>query len=347
MSYCLMEGPYCGDLLDQPRALQATEAALSSPPLLDSLAERLARGDRSQIILTGMGSSFHALHPLQLALIRHGRVTHLVETSELLFHQAPLLKPSSLLVIVSQSGASVEVVRLLDRIPAGLPIIAVTNTPDSPLARRAAIALTTQAGPEASVSCKTYLTALMALSWLEAILCRSDRETVRQELRRASETVSLYLADWRNHVRILAEQFEGIRDLFLVGRGPSLAAAGVGGLIIKESAHLHAEGMSSAAFRHGPFEMLNPAVFVGVFRGDALTAPLHERLGADIVKAGGRAELISETSGDGPFRLPPHPERLRPMLEMLPVEMISLALAARDGREAGKFERGSKITTVE
>jgi hypothetical protein len=29
------------------------------------------------------------------------------------------------------------------------------------------------------------------------------------------------------------------------------------------------------------------------------------------------------------------------------VQMISLALAAIDGREAGKFERASKITVVE
>ena len=46
------------------------------------------------------------------------------------------------------------------------------------------------------------------------------------------------------------------RHLFLVGRGASLASVATGALIIKESDHFHAEGMSSAAFRHGPFEML-------------------------------------------------------------------------------------------
>jgi glutamine---fructose-6-phosphate transaminase (isomerizing) len=57
----------------------------------------------------------------------------------------------------------------------------------------------------------------------------------------------------------------GIRHLFLVGRGSSLAAVGTGALMVKESDHFHAEGMSSAAFRHGPFEMLSPETFVFVF----------------------------------------------------------------------------------
>jgi len=135
--------------------------------------------------------------------------------------------------------------------------------------------------------------------------------------------------------------------LFLVGRGTSLAAVGVGGLIIKESAHFHAEGMSSPAFRHGPFEMLSAESFVGVFLGDARTAALNQRLCADIVRAGARAAMIEPGESGGPFCLPTAPERVRPILEMLPVEMISLALAANGGREAGKFERASKITTVE
>lgn len=57
--------------------------------------------------------------------------------------------------------------------------------------------------------------------------------------------------------------------------------------------------------------------------------------------------MIGPRETGGPFCLPTVPARVRPILEMLPIEMISLALAANAGREAGKFERASKITTVE
>jgi glucosamine--fructose-6-phosphate aminotransferase (isomerizing) len=46
------------------------------------------------------------------------------------------------------------------------------------------------------------------------------------------------------------------------------------------------------------------------------------------------------------FRLPRTSPALQPIVEILPVQMLSLALAARDGREAGRFERASKVTVV-
>lgn len=343
----VIEGGYLADILDQPRALRETASALDTPPALDRLAGRLAAGEFHRVVLTGMGSSFHALHPLHIEFVAHGLPSIAVETSELLFHLSPLLRERTLLVVVSQSGASIEIVRLLRILPPGTPIIAVTNTAESPLANEATAALCTRAGTESTVSCKTYLAALLMLSWLSGILRRETLEPLTSVLQQAGPAVAKYLQDWRAQVKSLQAELDGVRSLFLVGRGPSLAAAGVGGLIIKESAHLHAEGMSSAAFRHGPFEMLSRETFVGVFLGDARTAALNQRLCADVVRAGGRAAAIGQAAADGPFRLPAAPEGLRPILEMLPVEMISLALAANAGREAGRFERASKITTTE
>lgn len=347
MNYPIIEGAYLSDVLDQPHALAATEAGLVIPEHLDVLAARLTRGELGPVVLTGMGSSFHALHSVHGALVQRGFATIMVETSELLFDLSPLLRPGTLLVIVSQSGASIEIVRLLDMIPSGVEIIAVTNTLGSPLACRATVPLLTRAGSEHTVSCKTYLASLLALSWLSGILCGDDPTLLRTELSQAAPTAELYLRGWRKHIESLIPILDGARSLFLTGRGASLAATGVGGLIIKESAHFHAEGMSSAAFRHGPFEMLDSTTFVAVFLGDARTMALNKRLCLDVIKAGGRAAEIGFGEGGGPFLLPRAPDRLRPILEMLPVEMISFALAALGGREAGKFERASKITTIE
>jgi glucosamine--fructose-6-phosphate aminotransferase (isomerizing) len=347
VNHRIVEGPYLADVLDQPRALRETEQALPVTPQLESLAARLAAREFRQVVLTGMGSSFHALHPLHLELIGHGVRSIMTETSELLFDQAPILRPGTLLVIVSQSGASVEIVRLLGQLPSGVEVIGVTNTAGSPLADRASACLLTRAGTEFTVSCKTYLAALLALAWLGGILCRRDIKALRADLQQAAPAVSRYLRDWRRHVESWMTEVAEARSLFLVGRGASLAAVGVGGLIIKESAHVHAEGMSSAAFRHGPFEMLDKNIYVVVFRGGSATAALNERLCADVVRAGGRAATIGEGQTGGAFALPDASERIRPILEMLPVEMLSFALAALGDREAGRFERGSKITTVE
>jgi len=125
------------------------------------------------------------------------------------------------------------------------------------------------------------------------------------------------------------------------------AAAGEGALIIKESVRLHAEGMSGAAFRHGPLEMVNPETFAAVFAGAETTKPLQARLLDDIRKAGGKTGWIAEDASGGAWKLPRTTPPMRPIVEILPAQMMTLALAAEADIEAGRFARVSKITTTE
>ena len=345
--FSAIEGAYLRDILDQPQALDDTLASLDVPQELRAMAAKLRRGRFRTVVLTGMGSSFHALHPSSVELINHGFMAMMAETSELVHYKRRLFDPRTLIIAVSQSGQSAEMVRLLEINRGKSAVIAVTNTAESPLARQADATILTRAGEEFSVSCKTYLTALMALKWLTDLLCDRDLERVRQELKQVSPAAQAYLSNWKEHVQSLAQLLQGVRHLFLVGRGASLAAVGTGALIVKESDHFHAEGMSSAAFRHGPFEMLSEETFVLVFAGDAKTRELNFRLWQDIREKNGKAETVGETGSGLPYCLPAVPTSLLPILEILPVQMITLALAATGGREAGRFELASKITTVE
>ena len=342
-----IEGEYLRDLLNQPQALENTLAKLETSKPLHNIASRLNQGKFQRVVLTGMGSSFHALHPLNLELISAGFTAFMVETSELVHYKNRFFDPKTLIIAVSQSGQSAEMVRLAQTNHKLCTVIAVTNTPGSTLAEHADAAVFTHAGSEFSVSCKTYVTALMALKWLADVLCERDLRRTRQELKRASPAAAAYLADWKDYVRTLAEVLKGIRHLFLVGRGASLASVGTGALIVKESDHFHAEGMSSAAFRHGPFEMLGSETFVLVFAGDAKTRDLNERLLRDIQQQEGRAQLVDKDASLPCCRIAEHGAGVRQILEILPVEMITLALALQAGREPGRFELASKVTTTE
>ena len=108
----VIEGRYLQDLLDQPRALQDTLETLERPKDLLDLSLRLNRGKFQRIVLTGMGSSFHALHPLNLQLNSHGFTSIMLETSELIHHNARFFDPKTLVIAVSQSGQSAEMLRL-------------------------------------------------------------------------------------------------------------------------------------------------------------------------------------------------------------------------------------------
>ncbi len=343
----IIEGGYVRDILAQPDALSETLAGLECSEALDAAAQRLRGGGFDRIVLTAMGGSYWALQPLHLDLLRSGYPSLLLETSELIHYTPGVLDSNTLLIVNSQSGRSVEMLRMLGMKDRACVTIAVTNTADSPLAQQADAVLETRAGVEYTVSCKTWVAALMALKWLADALGGRSLERSKEELAAAAPAVAGYLGGWRNHVREAVAQLEGVRNYFLLGRGPSMAAVGTGGLITKESARIHSEGMSAAAFRHGPFEMIDGGLYALVFEGDPVTAPLNRKLAEDIVRAGGRSAVVGEATNLDVFRLPKVAQSVRPIMEILTVEMITLAFGAMAGREAGKFERATKVTSEE
>jgi len=345
--YPIVEGQYLRDILDQPRALAATLEQLEVSKELALLAARLREGKIKRVLLTGMGASFYALHPLFLRLNAYGYVALAMETSELVYSLPRWFDPETLILAISQSGQSAEVVRLIEENRSRAAMAAVTNVADSPLALHASALILTAAGVEFSVSCKTYVTALMALHLLGGLLCGADAGQTREELARAAPAVASYLCGWKDHVFEMAKGLGQIRHLFLLGRGTSLAAAGAGALIVKESVRAHAEAMSGAAFRHGPLEMVNGETFAGVFAGAEATRALQAKLRDDIRNAGSKTAWITEDAGPGAWNLPKAPAGVRPILEILPVQMMTLALAAEAGIEAGRFARVPKVTTTE
>jgi glucosamine--fructose-6-phosphate aminotransferase (isomerizing) len=343
--YEKLEGTYLRDILDQPQALRNTIASFAHVAALDAVRANLRAGRWRRTVLTGMGGSFQVLHPLHLRLLGAGFDSIMAETSELLYTMPSLLGSENVVIAVSQSGASAETVRMLER--AEPLYIGVTNTPASPLAQAAEICIETHAGEEGGVSCKTAVTSMAALHWVAEHFMARDLSKARGDLEELATAVETYLAGWKTHVADLADALDGCKHLFLAGRGSSLAAVGLGGMIQKEAAHFHAEGMSSAALRHGPFEMLGPDCYVLVFEGGGNVRNLNRRLVEDVIKTGARAALCGPTAPEGPFRLPETPDSVAPILELIPPQMVSLALAYHQGREPGKFEQITKVTTVE
>jgi fructoselysine-6-P-deglycase FrlB-like protein len=93
--------------------------------------------------------------------------------------------------------------------------------------------------------------------------------------------------------------------------------------------------------------MLSDETFVLVFAGEHKTRDLNQRLFEDVRAERGGAELVSESAASPSCTLPSAPRFIHSILEILPVQMVTLALAAQAGREPGRFELASKVTTKE
>ncbi len=350
MNNSLTTNDYVRDILCQPDALRDTSSAFRTMDLgkFRRYAELLSASILKRIILTGMGSSHHALHPLWMQLVAHGIQAQMIETSELIHFGQRLLSPETLIVAVSQSGRSVEMLHLLELTRTKVPIIGVTNTRGSPLAENSDALLLTHAGSEYSVSCKTYITALAALAVLGDLLTGNSPEETMCACAACADAMDQYLSRWQDFVESTRQEMACISYLILAGRGASLAATGAGGLIIKEAARFPAEGMSCAALRHGPLELTSPKLFVLVYEGTGPTRQLNAKLVNDIRDFGGHSELIRmESERVGMFDLPVVPERCLPIMEILPAQLISVALAVLNNHAPGHFGNAAKTTLVE
>jgi len=327
--------------------------------VLRDLLSRLARdplqaaarliASHERIVLTGMGGSYAALLPMWRTLIASGKTTWHLDTAELLSLAEPLLTAQTLVIAVSQSGRSAELVTLVERFSPQARFLAVTNDPVSPLARASTAVVEIHAGVENAVSTRTYLNTLAALDLLTRDACgESDIE----HWSCAADAIERYLVDWREHVETLKVLLGLPERLMLLARGDSMAAALYAGLIIKEAAKWPVEAMESAQFRHGPLELADSRLAALVMAGqDAGERDRNLKLAQDVERYGGRAFWLDPTQVTGHPRVIPSPGAVagaaHAAIEAVPLQLLSVALAEQSGIEPGVFRHLQKVTTIE
>jgi glutamine---fructose-6-phosphate transaminase (isomerizing) len=286
-----------------------------------------------QITFTGMGSSYGAACYGANLFVQHGMRASAIEASELLYYDLPLLDEDTVLVVISQSGRTGEIVRLFDCVQT--PMIAITNDPASPLALASDTTLTIQAGTEHCVSSKTYTCTLAALYLLGAALA-GDLLSAASTLYTLADLMERHLPRWDERLGEISAQ----RVVF-IGRGPSYTSAVTGALMCQEADKLPAEGISGGQFRHGYIESLSCDTLYVIFAAPGCTQHLNLRLARDIRSIGGRVIVIG--NDDCGMSIPAHDEWTAPLLEIVPAQL----LAARLSATPDTYRFGQKVTTQE
>jgi glucosamine--fructose-6-phosphate aminotransferase (isomerizing) len=122
-----------------------------------------------------------------------------------------------------------------------------------------------------------------------------------------------------------------------------------GALICKEAAKYAVEGMNAADFRHGPMELISPDLLALVLAGSPTTSTFNHNLATDIARHGGRA-LWMDSESDTHLPTLVHPKTsnlVRPLAEILPVQLLTIALAERKDVQPGHFQFVGKVTSKE
>jgi len=341
------------EIAQQPAALANLRKYYSSPGAISHKALRkLVTHWPPTVVFTGMGSSLFAAYPAQAYLTSLGIRALVWETAELLHHHMKVLGPDTLLVVVSQSGETVEIVRLLEALPPKLGVAGVVNVESSTLARRSDVLLPMLAGRQTTVSTKTYTCCVAALMYLAFALARKPARSLTQALSQAIEAEERIIEHHDTLLPASVEFFDFPPYVALMSRGADLASAYQGSLMFKEVARIGAEAISAAQFRHGPIEIISPSHRYVIFARQGKTGKLLLKLADDIRKHGGRVLLLTDFDFKDITNVKLIPvETLRlglgTLVDSIHIQLLVHDLALRAGLEPGKFRFATDVTREE
>jgi glutamine---fructose-6-phosphate transaminase (isomerizing) len=341
------------EMCAQPAALSGLRKFYASPGAIQPKALRKLAGHwPPTVVFTGMGSSLFAGYPAQAFLTSLGIRALVWETAELVHHHLRILKPDTLLVAVSQSGETVEILRLLKALPKASKVVAVVNAEGSTLARRADMMLPMMAGPQASVSTRTYMCAVAALMYLAHAIAGKPSRGLSSTLSRIVDAQEEILDRHPALTPACLEFFGDPPYVALMARGADLATAYQGAQMFKEVARVAAEPISAAQFRHGPIEIINPAHRYLLIARKGKTGAFVLKLAEDIQSHGGRVLLLT----DMPFenrahtrvvRVEPIALGLGTLVDILHIQLLVHDLALRARPEPGEFWIADRVTREE
>jgi glutamine---fructose-6-phosphate transaminase (isomerizing) len=337
------------DILRQPDELQRTINYLCGkgrPPLEEAAA---VLRSAHHVYLTGIGSSWHAALSAGPLFYLGARPVYMQDACELL--QFSTLPPNAVIVVISRSGRSVEIVSLIAKArESGATVIGITSSEDGLLARQAQISITVPAAPDHAISVNTYSVLAAAAGALASATVGSFDINLSVSLLRAFAETKLTLASWQDQIADTTWLVPG-RVTYFLARGSSLGSCHEARLLWEEGVKSPATAMGTGGFRHGPQEMVTKDARFGIWLDgqrmraqDLAVARDLRRLGASVMLIG---QDLPTDIGDLVFQLPTVPAEWQFLLDIIPAQLAAERLAWLAGVDCDSFRLCSYVVEDE
>lgn len=336
------------EISQQPAALRRfVEHAFAEENLQRSLERLVQEHANPYIILTGMGSSLFACYVTMKFLQNRGYRACTIESFELQSKEAGFFTSDIIIVAVSQSGESPEVLELLEKLPTSIPVISVTNYPNSHLHTMTELSCEIYAGTEYLTSTKSYTNTLAAMLLLAHRLAGSDADELRR-LRHSfmgcADKMAALIADERLGER-MACFIADIEFLICIGSGYSYTTACHSEIVAEEAGKFYSSRFTSAQFIHGPIELIRPGFGVLVYDFDRRYSAKCDEVRTNVLQYGGKVLLITNRTdvAGQENQLVCHIGHEDPatatLLEIIPLELGIDCLCNSRGVAAGQLSR--------
>jgi glucosamine--fructose-6-phosphate aminotransferase (isomerizing) len=326
--------------------------------------------DASSINIAACGTSWHSALTGKYMIERLARLPVDVDYASEYRYRNPIPDRNALGLLITQSGETADTLAAQREMKAlGSKTVAICNVVGAMVAREAHGAIYTHAGPEIGVaSTKAFtaqLTALFLLAMkLGQLRGRLDKEhsvAYIEELGRIPAKIEEVLRGRSAQCEALAKDFSTARDFLYLGRGIHFPIALEGALKLKEISYIHAEGYPAGEMKHGPNALIDETLPVVVLATRDATDPAsklrYEKTLSNIQEVTARSGRVIAVATEGDdtigglveqvIYIPPAPELLSPLIEIVPLQLLAYYIAVRRGCDVDQPRNLAKSVTVE
>lgn len=300
------------------------------------------------VFLTGLGASWNAATCAGSLFLQHNRPVYMQEAGDLLHFTA--LPPRSVIIAISRTGRSIEIVQLLAKAEAaGALVVGITNCPDSPLAQQAHVALIVPVLLDHAISVNAYSSLLIAAGAL-ADSGTTGFAPISHALLGAFENAGKRLELWQDQFENSA-WLEPNANYYFLARGGSLGTCHQARLMWEEGAKMPATAMSTSGFRHGPQEIVSEGKRFCVWIDQQLMREADLAVARDLRELGASVMVIGEglpsDAADLVCQLPASPPGWQFAIDMLPIQLAAERLARLRGVDCDSFRICSYVVEDE
>ncbi len=353
------------EIHEQPKAVEDTlssvvkgkEIDLSNVGLTDEEIKKI-----SQITIVACGSAWHAGMVGQYVMEDLARIPVRVELASEFRYRNPILDPSQLVVIISQSGETADSLAALREAKAnGIKTLGIVNVVGSSIAREADNVFYTMAGPEISVATtKAYSAQLIAMYALAVKFARvrdkidnKKYTELIEELKTIPDKIGSILLD-KERIQWFASKYSNAHDIFFIGRGIDYAVSLEGSLKLKEISYIHSEAYAAGELKHGTISLIEDNILVV---GVLTQSDLYEKTISNMVECKSRGAYLYGLTMVGNYKtedtcnfvsyIPKVDEHFAASLAVIPLQLLGYYVSVSKGLDVDKPRNLAKSVTVE
>jgi len=260
------------------------------------------------------------------------------------------LQPESLLIVVSQSGETADVLEAMEAAKSkGSKVLSIVNTEGSTIARESDYSLQIKAGPEKAVASTKVATSQMALFLLIAYAMKGELQEGRRILAEtASQVNDMLNPRFLTYIKEVAKEIKDQENAYIIGKAENYPMALEAAIKIQEVSYVHAEGFAAGELKHGPLALITEGTpCIAIVANDEVKKDILNN--TQELKARG-AHII----GISPEKHPVFDEWIKvpdagtasPLVNIIPIQLLAYYLGVMRGVNPDMPRNLAKSVTV-